>query len=302
MLGGNPATPAATSLLYAGEMLDSDLQQYYLRARWYSPSTGRFNRLDPYSGNNLDPQSLHKYLYAHCNPINNIDPSGQLIGIADLMSNINARFMVLWMTYGGTVLNVLTKAVYVTAGLYAASNVSLTLIEWGYLPHDIQGYIEAVRFYSGVGFVLSLAALCILSTLPDPRQVARPPRKVPRLARDKAVDGRPAPDLKPTSRNVAQNPAINAEKNRDVLRFKQQGALQVRVDQRQSKFVNSGFFQKGLNRPDNQGIFPKRPIHIEYDTRLNKLMIARDRILANDPEAMVILKWFDQAGNYTILP
>jgi len=67
---------ASTHLLYAGEMLDSDLQQYYLRERWYSPSVGRFNRLDPYSGNNLDPQSLHKYNYTNANPVNAIDPTG----------------------------------------------------------------------------------------------------------------------------------------------------------------------------------------------------------------------------------
>ena len=71
---------AATKLLYAGEMHDSTAAQYYLRARWYSPATGRFNRMDPFPGNNHDPQSLHKYLYAHCNPINNIDPSGEQLG------------------------------------------------------------------------------------------------------------------------------------------------------------------------------------------------------------------------------
>jgi hypothetical protein len=36
--------------------------------------------MDPFTGNNQDPQSLHKYLYAHCNPINNIDPSGEQLG------------------------------------------------------------------------------------------------------------------------------------------------------------------------------------------------------------------------------
>jgi len=80
MLGGNPTpgAPAATLLLYAGEYFDTDSQHYYNRARWYDPLNGRFNRLDPYSGNNLDPQSLHKYLYCHADPVNGIDPSGQL--------------------------------------------------------------------------------------------------------------------------------------------------------------------------------------------------------------------------------
>jgi len=81
MLGGNPGTPQnpgtpATNLLYAGEQFDTDLQMYYLRARYYDQSTGRFNRLDPFAGNTQDPQSLHKYLYCHANPINKIDASG----------------------------------------------------------------------------------------------------------------------------------------------------------------------------------------------------------------------------------
>ena len=68
----------ATSLLYAGEYLDTDSQNYYLRARWYDSLSGRFNRMDPFTGSNQDPQSLHKYLYAHCNPINGADPTGMM--------------------------------------------------------------------------------------------------------------------------------------------------------------------------------------------------------------------------------
>jgi RHS repeat-associated protein len=72
----NSVTPD-TSLLYSGEMWDDQLQQYYLRARWYDPVNGRFNRMDPFQGSTQDPQSLHKYLYTHCNPTNNMDPTGQ---------------------------------------------------------------------------------------------------------------------------------------------------------------------------------------------------------------------------------
>jgi RHS repeat-associated protein len=291
-------------LFYTGEMYDSSAGMYYLRARYYNPLTGLFNRMDPFAGSNQDPQSLHKYLYCHANPINNIDPTGKLIGgTVDLVNTISIHAMALWMTYGGTVLTVLTKAVYVTAGIYAASSVALTMIEWGYLPHDIQGYIKAIQYYSGVAFVLSVVALGLLSTLPDPRVKPRPAQNVPRLARDKAVDGRSAPDLKSASRPVSSNPAINAEKNRDVLRLQQQGARQVRVDQRQIALRGDNFVQKGLNRPDTQGVFKKQPaVHIEYDTKLNNLLAHRDRILTNDPEALVVLKWFAPNGEYTIIP
>ena len=78
MLGANPtsASPTATNLLYAGEQFDTDAQQYYLRARYYNQNNGRFNQMDNYAGDTVDPQSLHKYLYCHANPINVIDPSG----------------------------------------------------------------------------------------------------------------------------------------------------------------------------------------------------------------------------------
>ncbi len=67
-------------MLYAGEQYDASASMYYNRARYYNPANGTFNRVDPYSGNTRDPQSLHKYAYCHNNPINGIDPSGMFLG------------------------------------------------------------------------------------------------------------------------------------------------------------------------------------------------------------------------------
>jgi len=66
---------ALTNLLYSGEQIDNT-GLHYLRARYYDPSTGRFNRLDPLAGTTADPISLHRYLYANGDPANIIDPSG----------------------------------------------------------------------------------------------------------------------------------------------------------------------------------------------------------------------------------
>ena len=67
----------STLHMYSGEYTDIETGQQYLRARYYDPATGRFNRLDPFAGNMRDPQSLHKYAYGHGDPINNVDPTGK---------------------------------------------------------------------------------------------------------------------------------------------------------------------------------------------------------------------------------
>ncbi|MBE9117226.1 hypothetical protein IQ249_15100 [Lusitaniella coriacea LEGE 07157] len=68
---------------FAGEQFDGMLGQYYLRQRYYDPNSGRFTRRDTYEGNNLNPVSLHKYIYANADPVNGIDPSG-LFTIAEI--------------------------------------------------------------------------------------------------------------------------------------------------------------------------------------------------------------------------
>lgn len=62
--------------LFAGEQFDAALGIYYNRARYYDERTGRFWTMDTDEGDNLEPLSLHKYLYAAVNPVNRIDPSG----------------------------------------------------------------------------------------------------------------------------------------------------------------------------------------------------------------------------------
>ncbi|MCL4854059.1 MAG: hypothetical protein KJZ78_22095 [Bryobacteraceae bacterium] len=90
-LVGTTADAALTSYLYTGEYFDARSGLEYLRARWYDPSTGRFNRLDPFAGNLNDPLSLHKYLYTHGDPINGTDPTGLETLVGMLCANtINA--------------------------------------------------------------------------------------------------------------------------------------------------------------------------------------------------------------------
>jgi len=75
------------SYLYAGEQRDTESGNYYLRARYFSPLRGGFTQMDTYAGNNQDPITLHKYLYANANPVSNIDPTGRF-SMMSLSNNI----------------------------------------------------------------------------------------------------------------------------------------------------------------------------------------------------------------------
>jgi len=73
---------------FTGEQSDADLNTYYLRARYYKNGTGRFLTIDPFPGRPTDPMSLHMYLYAGDNPVNNIDPSGHEFNLVSLQTSI----------------------------------------------------------------------------------------------------------------------------------------------------------------------------------------------------------------------
>jgi RHS repeat-associated protein len=77
---GNSFTVSGTTpneFMYRGEQYDSDLGLYYLRARYYNPLTGRFMSKDPEHGFAKLTATLHKYLYANGDPVNEIDPRGR---------------------------------------------------------------------------------------------------------------------------------------------------------------------------------------------------------------------------------
>ena len=69
LLGQEEAFP--NRILYAGQPYDQETGQYYLRARYYNPTIGRFSQEDTYWGDGLN-------LYAYCanNPVRYFDPSG----------------------------------------------------------------------------------------------------------------------------------------------------------------------------------------------------------------------------------
>ena len=75
---------------YSGEQYDANLDQYYLRARYYSQGVGRFTQMDTWMGRNQDPITLHKYLYGNADPVSHVDPTGNF-SIGSVSAGINIQ-------------------------------------------------------------------------------------------------------------------------------------------------------------------------------------------------------------------
>ncbi|HUV40760.1 MAG TPA: RHS repeat-associated core domain-containing protein, partial [Sedimentisphaerales bacterium] len=70
------AETVSNSFRFTGQYFDSEIDQYYLRARQYSPHIGRFTGRDLVDGKFEQPLTLHKYLYCENDPVNWIDLNG----------------------------------------------------------------------------------------------------------------------------------------------------------------------------------------------------------------------------------
>jgi RHS repeat-associated protein len=62
--------------MFTGQYYDSEIAEYYLRARQYDPHIARFTARDLVFGQFEEPLTLHRYLYCRNNPVNMVDPQG----------------------------------------------------------------------------------------------------------------------------------------------------------------------------------------------------------------------------------
>ena len=62
--------------LFNAQQFDGASGDYYLRARYYDQSNGRFLSQDAFRGRDQDPATLHRYEYAADEPIDYVDPTG----------------------------------------------------------------------------------------------------------------------------------------------------------------------------------------------------------------------------------
>ena len=148
-LEGNPlpaGSTSATDYLYTGEQHDANAGFYYLRARYYSPGVGRFITRDTYQGSKHDPGSLHKYLYANANPVDNFDPSGAFaigtlgaVAIGAIIVNV-----------GATVYNGVRK------------NLSAKIVAWQALTNIAFFALIAVSAFGG-GVLAAFAGIALIA-------------------------------------------------------------------------------------------------------------------------------------------
>jgi hypothetical protein len=91
------------------------------------PSIGRFMTMDSYEGDNQDPQSLHKYVFAKNNSINGNDPSG-----------LSSDDQSIAAAYGG-VFRTILETVFASIYSYASS---ITVFVWNYQNVGAAGHVS----------------------------------------------------------------------------------------------------------------------------------------------------------------
>ncbi|MEX0726126.1 MAG: hypothetical protein WD065_07645 [Planctomycetaceae bacterium] len=162
-IGFDPATALTTWLRSQDSQHDQSTGLEYHLARWRQGH--RFLTLDPFFGNLNNPQSLHKRLYVHGDPINGIDPTGwefslggsltsnsiggSLQGISGnaVMRAAISGFSRLWSSWAGQLLRVFAAS-ELAMRLHTAHNQQIMPIPLGKLQEDIQFAMLAKAVYN----------------------------------------------------------------------------------------------------------------------------------------------------------
>jgi RHS repeat-associated protein len=122
--------------LFSGEQNDPNLSSYFMRARYFNSSSGRFLTADGRPGSLVQPLTNNAYTYALNNPSNRIDPSGNFsLSEISLASALSAslqgyRDLLTLQTAYDTVqkLTAIVAATQLPNGLFNPSNNSAGLV------------------------------------------------------------------------------------------------------------------------------------------------------------------------------
>jgi len=193
--------------LFAGQYRDAESGLYYLRARYYDPSTGQLISRDPKLSSTWAP-----YAYVGDNPINASDPSG-MCGLFDIGGCIGDAIGAAESAIGGA-WNAITGALNqnwtdftttVSAFVSSPAGNFLMGVVAGFtgLPLSSTSPDEEIFFDLGVGAGLYLAVLVVLTGPEDPLADAEGVRLATRapeagelaLRADRAVQAADAVDV-----------------------------------------------------------------------------------------------------------
>lgn len=119
----------SNEICYAGGIYDDSTGLYYLNARYYDPTQGRFTAQDTYRGEQTDADSWNLYAYCANNPIGSIDPSGHFIETALDLASIGWSIYDLatkpsWQAVGSLVWDVGAAFIPFVPGSYTAKGLS----------------------------------------------------------------------------------------------------------------------------------------------------------------------------------
>jgi RHS repeat-associated protein len=81
--------------MFTGQYYDSEIDQYYLRARQYDPLLARFTARDPVLGKFREPLTLHTYLYCLNDPVNRRDLSGESSYVSFVSAVTGTLFLIM---------------------------------------------------------------------------------------------------------------------------------------------------------------------------------------------------------------
>jgi RHS repeat-associated protein len=332
--------------LYSGEQFDSKIGQQYLRARYYDPATGIFNRLDPFFGNLDDPQSLHKYLYTYADPVNGIDPSG-MFGVGGAMAGAALASSVVSMKSSVDII-ALEAVIATIDGVQAGMSASQIMQKFfkDQILSAITGFVVVKAIQIGVPLISDVVSSC-LSILTSQRSSGRLfNRPLIVINRQNGIYGlfRSEADIAVAGRNATRSLGTGSDRWRlfkDPYQREQVEQWASWLDSKNSQIKDPRINQwqvgvdgkvLGRNVPDLQftltggthtlpnGATITVPaggeirIYVEFDNMLGgaqfNLQARRgtnhlNRILANDPERVVILDRNNSNGqirNTTIGP
>lgn len=117
--------------LFTGEQYDESLFQYYLRARYYNHEIGRFTQMDTWKGKICSPITLNKYVYVNANPINRIDPSGNMALVSQMQGiSLQGTFNTVRISTvaKGALVAATATAVYVVANRAAEQKWTMAMV------------------------------------------------------------------------------------------------------------------------------------------------------------------------------